>query len=135
METNARNEVLRTATELMSNEAILVYTTVADHDAASGLAELLVEQRLAACVHIVPGIRSIYRWRGEVHRDDEVQLVIKAPASRFELIAALLREHHPYELPEIVAVRVDRGAQEYLEWIADACPTARSPDTSDQIDR
>ncbi len=118
---NARNEALRTTTELMSNEAILVYTTVADHDAASGLAELLVEEHLAACVHIVPGIRAIYRWQGQVHRDDEVQLVIKAPASRFELIAALLREHHPYELPEIVAVRVDRGSQEYLEWIERAC--------------
>ena len=119
----------------MSNEAILVYTTVGDHDAASRLAELLVEERLAACVHIVPGIRSIYRWQGQVHRDDEVQLVIKAAASRFELIAALLREHHPYELPEIVAVRVDRGSQEYLEWIADAGSTARSPDTSNDIDR
>ena len=110
----------------MSNQAILVYTTVADHDAASGLAELLVEGRLAACVHIVPGIRSVYRWPGKVHLDDEMQLVIKAQASNFELIAGLLREHHPYELPEIVAVRIDFGSQEYLDWIAsETSPVAR----------
>ena len=110
----------------MSNEAILVYTTVADHDAASGLAELLIAERLAACVHIVPAIRSVYRWQGKVYRDDEVQLVIKTQASHFELIAGLLREHHPYELPEIIAVRVARGSQEYLDWIAsETSPVAR----------
>ncbi len=115
----------------MSNDAILVYTTVADHDAASGLAELLVEQRLAACVHIVPGIRSVYRWQGKMCRDDEVQLVIKSNRSRFDAIAALLREHHPYDLPEIVAVRIDRGSQDYLDWIA----SESSPRASEEIDR
>ena len=101
----------------MNNQAILVYTTVADRDAASGLAELLVEARLAACVHVVPGIRSVYRWQGKIQRDEEVQLVIKSEVSRFDAIAALLREHHPYELPEILSVRVDRGSHEYLDWI------------------
>ena len=115
----------------MSNQAILVFTTVADRDAASALAELLVEARLAACVHIVPGIRSVYRWQGRVHRDNEVQLVIKSGVSCFDAVAALLREHHPYELPEILSVRVDRGSQEYLDWIAGET----SPGASEEINR
>ena len=119
----------------MSHEAILdavfIYTTVADHDAANRLAELLVEQHLAACVHIVPGIKSIYRWQGTVQRDDEVQLVIKSEAGRFDAIETLLREHHPYELPEIVAVRVDRGSRQYLDWIA----SVTSPNAREEINR
>ena len=115
----------------MSDEAIIVYTTVADHEAANGLAELLVERRLAACVHLVSGIKSVYRWRGKLERDDEVQLVIKSEAGRFDAIEALLREHHPYELPEIVAVRVDRGSQQYLDWIA----SQTSPVDREEINR
>ena len=115
--------------EAILHEAILIYTTVADHDAANGLAELLVEQRVAACVHIVPGVKSVYRWQGKVRRDDEVQLVIKSVACHFDAIETLLREHHPYELPEIVAVRVDRGSQDYLYWIAsETSPVAREED-------
>lgn len=113
----------------MDNRAILIYTTVADRDTAGALAELLVQARLAACVHLVPGIRSVYRWRGEVQRDEEVQLVIKSGVSHFDAVAALLREHHPYELPEILSVRVDRGSQEYLDWIAGET----SPGASNEI--
>ncbi len=112
----------------MNNEAIpdaiFVYTTVADHDAANRLAELLVETRVAACVHMIPGIVSVYRWQGKVRRDDEVQLVIKSDAGRFDAIETLLRENHPYELPEIVAVRVDRGSRQYLNWIASEVSTS-----------
>ena len=107
-------------------DAILVYTTVADIDAANRLAELLVETSRAACVHIVPSIKSVYRWQGQVQRDDEVQLVIKSDAGRYAEIEALLREHHPYELPEIVAVRVDSGSQQYLKWIASEVSTSAS---------
>ncbi len=97
--------------------AIVVYTTVADEDAARVLAARLVDQRLAACVQIVPGIRSIYRWDGVVHHDDEVQLVIKSVAANLDAIEALFDVHHPYDLPELVAVRVEAGAKNYLDWI------------------
>lgn len=123
-------EALRTMTAAMNRQAILVYTTVADRDTASSLAELLVEARLAACVHVVPGIRSVYRWQGKVQRDEEVQLVIKSEVSRFDAIAALLREHHPYELPEVLSVRVDRGSHEYLDWIT----RETAPGASKEID-
>ena len=114
------------SSETTVREAILIFTTVADRGAANALAEMLVEQRVAACVHIVAGIESVYRWKGSVRHDGEVQLVIKSETRCFDAIEALLREHHPYELPEIVAVRVDRGSQEYLHWIAsETSPLAR----------
>ena len=103
----------------MSTDAIFVYTTVADDAAATALADRLVGEGLAACVQIVPGVRSVYRWDGDVMHDGELQLVIKASAARFDAIENLLRRVHPYDLPEIVAVPVVRGSAEYLAWIAD----------------
>ena len=73
--------------------------------------------RLAACVNLVPGVRSFYRWQGEVHDDPEVQLLIKTEADRLEELEAWLREHHPYDVPEIVALAIDRGSADYLAWI------------------
>jgi periplasmic divalent cation tolerance protein len=102
----------------MTTDAIIAFTTVADEAAARMLADRLVAERLAACVQIVPGLRSVYRWEGAVRHDDEVQLVIKSVAGNVDAIAALLHEHHPYDLPELVAVRIDAGAQNYLDWIA-----------------
>ena len=104
----------------MSTDPIIVYTSVGDDAAATALADRLVGDGLAACVQIVPGVRSVYRWNDEVRHDGELQLVIKATAARFDAIEALLRRIHPYELPEIVAVPVVRGSAAYLAWIADA---------------
>jgi periplasmic divalent cation tolerance protein len=109
------------------SDAIFIHTSVGGMDAASALGELLVDAKLAACVQIVPGVKSIYRWKGTVHRDDEVNLIVKAPATNFDAIAALLREHHPYELPEIVAVRIERGSADYLGWIAAATESGDPP--------
>lgn len=114
----SRNDNDVATTEPMSTDSIFVYTTVADELSATDLGDLIVAEGLAACVQIVPGIRSIYRWKGEVKHDNEVRLVIKTTIARFEAIAALLREHHPYELPEIVAVPVVLGSKGYLAWIA-----------------
>jgi periplasmic divalent cation tolerance protein len=104
----------------MSTDSIFIYTSVAHDAEATALADRLVGEGLAACVQIVPGIRSVYRWNGEVQHDDELQLVIKASAARFDAIEALLRRVHPYQLPEIVAVPVVRGSAAYLAWIAKA---------------
>ncbi len=103
----------------MNHDALLICTTVADRATADALAERLVGERLAACVQIVPGVRSVYRWQGAVQHDDEIQMVIKTRAAAFDAVERCLRTHHPYELPEIVAVPVVRGSAAYLGWIAE----------------
>ena len=95
----------------------IVLTTVSDEERARGLARTVVERRLAACVSIVPGVRSVYRWRGSISEDGEVLLIIKTAADRFEELRATLREIHPYELPEIVLVPLGDGDPDYLRWL------------------
>ncbi len=90
-------------------------------DAAEALATALVEHRVAACVSIVPGLRSVYRWKDAVCRDDETLLLIKHPADGFEALRRAVLAQHPYELPEIVAVSLDRGHPPYLDWILASC--------------
>lgn len=103
----------------MEPRVLLVLTTVPDAATAERLARLLVEARLAACVNIVPGLRSVYRWQGAVEVAEELQLVIKTSEPRYRALEEALRSHHPYELPEIVALPVAQGARNYLRWIAD----------------
>jgi periplasmic divalent cation tolerance protein len=121
----------------MKPEALIVYTTVADESTADRLGERLVDARLAACVQIVPGVRSVYRWDGVVRHDREVQLLVKTTADRFDALEAVLHEHHRYDLPEIVAVPIVRGSQAYLDWIArdasaDADPSAAEAERLDR---
>jgi periplasmic divalent cation tolerance protein len=95
-----------------------VLTTMPDTEAAATLARTLVEERLAACVSILPGARSIYRWQGEVHDDPEAMLVIKTASNRSEALAARINDLHPYDLPEVLALPVMGGSVPYLDWIA-----------------
>ena len=100
------------------NEAIVVLCTVpSEGETAVELARGLVQARLAACVNLVPGVRSFYRWEGALQDDAEVQLLIKTTRSRFAELERWLDEHHPYEVPEVVALPVDRGAKAYLDWL------------------
>lgn len=87
---------------------------------AAALAAGLVEDRVAACVNIVPRVRSVYRWQGKVRHDDEALLVIKTTRARFARLERAVLARHPYELPEIIALPVDRGHASYLDWVADA---------------
>lgn len=89
-------------------------------DQADALAAALVESGVAACVNILPQVRSVYCWNGAVCRDDEALLLIKHRADRFEALRAAVLERHPYELPEIIAVDLDRGHPAYLDWILQA---------------
>jgi periplasmic divalent cation tolerance protein len=98
--------------------ALLVYTNLPDRAAAEKLAEALVGARLAACVNIVGPCRSVYRWQGAVHKDDEHLMLIKVSAARYADLEQAIRAAHPYELPEIVAVPIERGLPAYLEWVA-----------------
>ncbi len=98
--------------------ALLVMTSLPDREAAERLAEALVEGRVAACVNILAPCRSVYRWQGALQRDEEHPLVAKTTADRYAALEALIRANHPYELPEIVAVSVERGLPAYLDWVA-----------------
>ncbi len=97
---------------------LLVHCTCPDPDSAQRIARALVEERLAACVSRVPGLRSTYRWDGEVQTDDEVLLLIKTCADRFDALSARVLELHPNELPELVAVEARAGLAPYLQWVA-----------------
>jgi len=99
---------------------ILVLTTLgADADAAA-LARTLVDERLAACVNVLPVMTSIYRWQGRVEEAREQQLLMKTAAGRVAALAARLRELHPYEVPEFLVLRVSEGSDAYLRWIRDS---------------
>lgn len=99
-------------------DALLVLTNLPDREAARVLAGQLVEARLAACVNILAPCRSVYRWQGRVEDAEEVPLLIKTTAERYPALEAAIRERHPYELPEIVAVPIARGLPAYLAWLA-----------------
>jgi periplasmic divalent cation tolerance protein len=98
--------------------SLLVLTNLPDRAAAERLAELLVEKRLAACVNILAPCRSVYRWKGAVQRDEEHPVLIKTTRERYPEMEQALRAAHPYELPEIIAVPIERGLPAYLEWVA-----------------
>ena len=100
---------------------LLVLTTMADAAAAERLAAAAVDAGLAACVNISPAVVSVYRWEGETRRETERQLFIKTTAARRDALMDFIRENHPYELPEIVAIPITAGLPGYLDWISAAC--------------
>lgn len=102
----------------MSTDYQIVFCTCPDKDTAEKIASLLVENNLAACVNIVPNITSIYRWQGQTERAEEVLLLIKARQDTYAALESLIKKHHPYQLPEIIAVAIERGLPDYLNWIA-----------------
>lgn len=95
----------------------VVLCTVPDRDHAGRIATALVEERLAACVNIVPGLVSVYRWQGAVHNDDELLLLIKTSADTYPRLETRIRALHPYELPEIISVPIQTGQADYLQWL------------------
>jgi len=97
---------------------LLVLTNLPERAAAERLAGLLVEKRLAACVNVLAPCRSVYRWQGAVRHDEEHPMLIKTTAERYPALEQALRSGHPYELPEIIAVPIERGLPAYLQWVA-----------------
>ena len=96
---------------------LLVLTNLPDRAAAERLADSLVEKRLAACVSILAPCRSVYRWKDAVQRDEEHPMLIKTTAECYVALETAIRAGHPYELPEIIAVPIERGLPAYLDWI------------------
>jgi periplasmic divalent cation tolerance protein len=99
---------------------VVALTTVGTAEDAERIARALVERRLAACVNVVPGVLSFYRWKGEVCRDEERLLVVKTRSEALEALRAALVELHPYELPELVALPIEAGHPPYLAWLDDS---------------
>ena len=97
---------------------LLVFTNLPDRAAAERIADALIEQRLAACVNILAPCRSVYRWKDAVQHDEEHPLLVKTTSERYAALEAAIRAVHPYELPEIIALPVERGLPAYLEWVA-----------------
>jgi periplasmic divalent cation tolerance protein len=98
-------------------DVVIVLTSLPDREAALKLARTLVEKRLAACVSVLAECTSVYRWKGVIETAQEVPVQIKIRGALYPEVEAAIREHHPYELPEIVVVPVVRGLPEYLEWV------------------
>lgn len=99
---------------------VVALSTVATTEDAERIARSLVEKGVAACVNVVPGVVSFYRWKGRLERDAEVLLVIKTRGERFEELKTALLAEHPYEVPELVALPITAGHERYLEWLADS---------------
>ena len=97
---------------------LLVLTNLPDRAAAERLADALIEKRVAACINILAPCRSVYRWKGAVQHDEEYPVLIKTTAERYSALEAAIRAAHPYELPEIIAVPIERGLPAYLAWVA-----------------
>jgi periplasmic divalent cation tolerance protein len=98
---------------------LLVLTNCPDRATADALAASLVELRLAACVNVLAPCHSVYRWQGKVESAKEVPLLIKTTTERYAALETEIRARHPYELPEIVAISVDKGLPAYLQWVSD----------------
>jgi periplasmic divalent cation tolerance protein len=96
---------------------LLVLTNVPDRAVAERLADLLIGKRLAACVNILAPCRSVYRWKDAVQHDEEHPMLIKTTSERYAEMEKALRAGHPYELPEIIAVPIERGLSAYLDWV------------------
>ena len=99
------------------SKVLVVLATFPDRESARQIGTVLVEKQLAACVNISPGIESIYLWKEEIQQEEETLVIMKTTAARFGRLEAALREMHPYEVPEILALPVQAGSEAYLHWV------------------
>jgi periplasmic divalent cation tolerance protein len=116
------------------SKAIVVVTTVGDEEQGIELARELVARRQAACVNLVPGVRSFYRWKGRICCDGEYLLVIKTQDDEFAAVATTIQEVHRYEVPEILAFDVSRGEENFLGWIAASLDKSADFDDDGEVD-
>lgn len=106
----------------MSSGVAVVLVTAPDEEKAAAIARTLVEEQLIACANLVPRVRSIYRWQGQVHDEAEVLMVMKTRAERFEALRARVQALHPYSVPEVLRLDVGAGHQPYLDWVLAEVP-------------
>lgn len=103
----------------MTDEYLLVLTTCPGHGMAAEIATAVIEQRLAACVNSIGGLRSWFRWKGRLEQDEEVMLLIKTTQARFAELETAIRGLHPAEVPEIIAIPIQAGSAAYLGWLSE----------------
>ena len=99
---------------------IVCLVTIDDIEKAVRIGQILVENKLAACVNLLPEIRSIYSWQGKIHDELETLMIIKTRKDVFKDLQKTIKELHPYEVPEIITLPIDQGLPEYLQWIHDS---------------
>ncbi|HYI94642.1 MAG TPA: divalent-cation tolerance protein CutA [Bryobacteraceae bacterium] len=99
------------------SEKIIVFSNCGSQEQAQRVARALVDTHVCACVNIVPGIQSIYRWQGSVQEEAEWMLIIKTRRELFEQLSVELRKNHSYEIPEVIAIPIIEGSPDYLDWI------------------
>lgn len=104
----------------MADEYLLVLATCPGQGTAAEIATALIEQRLAACVSSIGGVRSWFRWEGRLEQDEETMLLIKTTAARFAELDAAIRSLHPAEVPEVIALPIEAGSAAYLAWLSES---------------
>ncbi|MBI4681693.1 MAG: divalent-cation tolerance protein CutA [Nitrospirae bacterium] len=102
------------------NKEIIVFITAPNEDEAAGIARSLVEARLAACVNIVKNVRSIYTWQGKIQDDSEVLMIAKTRRDLFDALSVKVKELHSYDVPEIIALPIIDGSEDYLKWLRES---------------
>lgn len=110
----------------MKDGHIIVLSTAPNMEEAASIGKKIVDEGLAACCNILPGMKSIYVWKGKAYDEAEVLSIFKTRASLFELLKDRIKELHSYEVPEIIAVKIESGLKEYLVWIEDSTKEAAS---------
>jgi uncharacterized protein involved in tolerance to divalent cations len=104
----------------MENDCVLVWTTIGKTADGRGMASILVTERLAACVNVLPEMESFYRWKGQVETDHERQLIMKTTAARVPALRARVHDLHDYEVPEFIVMPIVGGSESYLNWIRES---------------
>ena len=117
----------------VDQEFVIVFTTLGADVDPSTIAMRLVEERLAACVNVLPEMESFFRWHGAVERDRERQLIIKTRASRVSELERRLHDMHPYDLPEFLVLPVSRGSEAYLRWITNSTAEEDVPPSGSDV--
>lgn len=104
----------------MNQDLVIGYCTVGSDEQAQKIAKILLEEKLAACVNTIPGLRSAYWWHGQIEEATELLLIIKTRASHTDEIIQVIKREHEYEVPEVIFIPIIKGSQEYLDWILDS---------------
>ena len=105
----------------MADQIVIAISTFPDPETANRIAEALVAGKLAACANLIPGVHSIYRWKEKIETASEVVVFFKTTQDRVVSFEEKLRSLHPYEVPELICIKIDSGSPDYLRWVSDNC--------------
>jgi periplasmic divalent cation tolerance protein len=98
---------------------VIIFVTAPSEKIASQIGKMIISKKLAACVNIIPEIRSLYRWKNKICNDKEFLIIIKSSAKRFNELAVKIQKMHPYEIPEIISIPITKGSNSYMKWLSE----------------